>query len=44
MLFFGIVIDEDVIYIDKNLDYKFELKYSIHGVLKGGRAIIVPVL
>ena len=44
MLLFGITIDEDVIYVDKDIDSKFVLECSIHGVLERGRAITISLL
>ena len=44
MLLLSIAIDEDVIYVDKDIDSKFVLEYCIHGVLEGGRAVAASLL
>ena len=44
MLLFGIAIDEDVIYVNKDIDSTFVLECSVHGVPEGGRAVAISLL
>jgi len=44
MLRFGIAVDKDIIYVDRDINFKFVFEYSVPGVLEVGRAIIISLL